>query len=483
VKSSLRSRIFLATTVTMSVVVLVGSCTVWLGARTVLLRTLDDEIRTRGHGLAHQPLHRGPAVPRLDEEARPGGADDGHHPPQAPALPPEFRGADARFVLQAINPQDGHELTRSPSLPRAVSLLLLLPPAIPDEHPCTIRFPDGREFRLQAFSPPGPGRRGEDHESPPVRLLVAADLGPLQGDLNRLALVLGALWILTTVIGALVAVWLQRVVLRPLTGIAQAIAAVDPSELSARIALDEVPLEMAAVTARLNELLGRLDAAFCRERATIANIAHELRTPVAGLLMTIDLALSKTGSGPQGEALHRCQDIASTMQVMITNLLVLARIEAGQQPASPEMVALEVLLGEVWDLHATQAAERHMTLTREGLAPPQVWADPAQVRMIVGNLLANALAYAPRGSNLTVTFTPRAATVAMTLANPFDGSLRDCTHVFEPFWRGDAARAVGLHCGLGLTLVQRLVVANAGTVAATITDAGCFAVTVTLPTA
>lgn len=473
--ASLRSRIFLATTVAMSAVVLSGSGAVWLGARELLQRTLDDEVRIRGHGLAHQPMRRGPPPRRADDEDR--------RPPQALDIPPEFRREEARFVLQVVDPRNGRELSRSPGLPTTASLVTLLPPGLPDERPCTVRLPDGREFRLQAFSPRGPGRRGDEHEPPPIRILVAADLAVVQGDLERLALVLGALWILTTGIGALVALWLQRVVLRPLTGIAQAIAAVDPADLSARLAVDAVPQEMAAVTTRLNDLLGRLDAAFRRERSTIANIAHELRTPVAGLLMTIDLALSKVGPGPQGDALRRCHGIATTMQGMIANLLVLARIEAGQQPATPEPVGLDGLLREVWELQAPEATSRRIVLAWPATALGEVRVDRAHVRMILSNLCANAVAYAPPGSVLGVAGVRSGGSVILTLTNPTDGSLTDCAHVFEPFWRGDSARAVGLHCGLGLTLVQRLVAANGGQVTAMLTATREFQIALTLPAA
>ena len=102
--------------------------------------------------------------------------------------------------------------------------------------------------------------------------------------------------------------------------------------------------------------------------------------------------------------------------------------------------------------------------------------------MVITNLLDNAVTYAPVGSVITVVVDAVGDRIRLTIANPSDGTLTDTSAVFEPFWRGDTARTAGLHCGLGLALVQRLVVLMGGTVRAELDGERSFVITVTLPT-
>jgi two-component system osmolarity sensor histidine kinase EnvZ len=103
--------------------------------------------------------------------------------------------------------------------------------------------------------------------------------------------------------------------------------------------------------------------------------------------------------------------------------------------------------------------------------------------MVVANLLDNACAYAPAGTTIGLGVAATAKGIQLTVVNATDGTLADAGAVFTPFWRGDTARSGDLHCGLGLALVQRLVLLMGGTVSADLDHERNFVITVVLPAA
>lgn len=492
---SLRQRILLGPTVAMSAVVLVGGVAVWFAAHALLYRTLDGALRDQANGFMNLAmLPHGPPRDRLQRQERPDQDGRPPPPPRPPGdlpVPPEFSAGSGRSFMQIIDRTSGTELIRSPSLPDGVTLGELGPQPLPNGRPLTIRLPDGRPLRLLVTPlahgdgplrlPPwlrlDPEHRSEFHDGRQFDLLLAIDAGPTISDEQRLGWVLAILWLLTTGLGALVAVWLQRAVLRPIDRLSEVITGIDPANLHARVAMDDVPDEMRPVMERLNDLLTRLEATFTRERGTIASIAHELRTPVTGLLMTLELELARLPPAELPVALTTCFRIATSMQAMITNLLALARSEAGLAQLAAREIDLVPLLNECWNLFAAHATERRLTLHWDLPRTLILHSDPDQLRMMLTNLLDNAVSYTPAGGAITISLDPQ----QLIVRNDTDGSLRDCSQVFQPFWRGDAARSAGLHCGLGLALVERLTASLRGTVHASLDEDGGFVIRLELP--
>ena len=499
---SLRLRIFLGTSVALTLVVFIGSLAVWLAARAILERGLNDALQERSHSLSARFAPRGPPHPvsngRTDaperrSDGRSDNRTDERRPPQNQGnVPPEFRQGDGTFFMQIID-EEKIEISRSPSLPDNDSLTSLLPSHLSGDRIALVHLHDGRPIRVMAERlPPGPLSLPTWLSTAPttastsrtLTMIIGIDAASVTNDLERLALALAALWIVTSALGIGVAVWLQRTVLVPVARISHDIGGLGPDELHARLRTIEVPREMQIIPLRLNDLLGRLEAAFLREKATIANIAHELRTPVAGLRMTLELALAAKPSVTEQKTLATCLRITLSMQAMITNLLTLARLEANPLLPTSDETAVEEITRACWSNLDARATERGLHIHWEISANVAlVRAAPEQVHMIVGNLLDNAVSYCPPAGNITVSSENRSAHVALIVRNPTDGTLKKCTDVFLPFWRGDASRTGDLHCGLGLALVQRLVSALGGSVHAQLDDQHHFIITVLLPAA
>ena len=470
---SLRMRITLGTIASTAIVVSLSALCVWVAGRAVFTRTIEGKLIDR----AVIWQERGIAVSSHLSHWR---------DVQAPDLPP------SSFMAQILDDQR-HEIDHSPSMPTNESFVQILERGVPPGQVVALRLDDGRPYLciwVKTFSRapaspagtplPAPGPPGL--ASQPLIALIAYDMSSFDNELTRLGWLLIGLWVAAVVLSAVISLWLCRAVLSPVRRLSQTIKDIDPSNLTARVGTDDVPVEMMEVLQRLNDLFTRVEMAIQREKTTIANIAHELRNPIAGLRTTLEFARARQCEAGAKQTQERCLVMVVQMQSMVGNLLTLARLEAGQETWLPEEVDVVHLLHATWELHASRASERALTIAWGGAESALITSSREQVRVIASNLLDNAVSYALGGSCITVSVMRLEGQLRLTMANPTDGTLRDASLVFRPFWRGDQARLVGTHCGLGLALVERIVRCLHGTIAAAVDSQGLFTITLTLPT-
>ena len=396
---------------------------------------------------------------------------------------PEFDLGDSPEYAELCS-ADGPTLWRSPSLQDGH---LLAAPRI-GHHVAfrTLTLPDGRSGRQATlvFHPryeSGPAASSSQLE---VTLAVARATADLDHALQRVTTLLVAVGFTAVITQALVLTWFVRRGLRPLHTLARRIGELDESDLDARLELDVAPAEVLPVAQRLNVLLEKLHAAFSRERAFSADVAHELRTPLAGVRATCEVTLAR--SRPPEEyrhALEQTLEIAKRAHSMVETLLALARLEAHETPLTIAVFDLPPLLEHEWAPLAARAAARGLHI-RWHLPPTlQVRTDRDRLQQILANLLDNAVSHADPDTWIDVSLHAERDTAVLTLANPACRLTdEDAARVFDRFWRADTARSdTGLHCGLGLALVQRLVDLLGGTPAASLASPGVFQIVATFP--
>jgi two-component system sensor histidine kinase QseC len=270
----------------------------------------------------------------------------------------------------------------------------------------------------------------------------------------------------------------------PLEKLARQIGRFSEDDLAARIDLDAPPLEIQPVVDRLNDLLRRLEDAFRRERAFSANVAHELRNPLAGLRLKMDVATSRTRQPPEYErAIDDCRRITAQMQTMVENLLALARIEAGQVQVRRESLLLDRLVRELWEPLEAEAAGRLLNVlwSREEEVP--IVSDPSLLRVVLRNVLENAVAYADQGGTVRIEARSVDHQARLSVSNSGSRLSQDqAESVFQQFWRGDEARSqAGAHCGLGLSLVRKIAGVLGGTAVARCNKDGDFELVLSIP--
>ncbi len=406
----------------------------------------------------------------------------------------EFQSADRLGYLQ-VSSADGTVLYRSPSLGGAG----LEPVAGLAESPVVrwAELPHGQRGRAVGFTftpeierekravDDGPaGLR--DPSAGTITLVMARDTTRIDALLARLAMLLASVGLLSVAVSAGVLWLVVRRSLRPVRRLAAQIGRLGQENLSARIDAADVPGELHLVTARLNDLLRRLEAAFQRERAFSADVAHELRTPLAGLRSTLDVTLSRLRT-PEDyrKALSDCLRVTAQMQVMVEKLLELASLEAGEAPVELEPVLPNELIRAAWQPLEDSAAARRLQL-RWNLGRQQpVVTDSSLLDLIVRNILENAVEYADEGGTVRIETSPGNHRAEIRVSNTGATlSQEEAGHVFERFWRGDAARSgIGIHAGLGLSLVSRAAAILHGQITVQSRVGGQFAIAVVVPSA
>lgn len=368
-----------------------------------------------------------------------------------------------------------------------------------------LTLPDGRPGRAQAtrftLFVPRSRHRGRWSWGPrQFTAVVAANTVALREELAGLRWIIALSALAGMAALALLVVGVVRHSLRPLRPLAQQIASRGRESLAQPVSIERLPAEIVPVVQRLNELLHRLDQAFHREQAFTANVAHELRTPLAGLRSTAEVALRRPHSPQEYQrALARILGVVVGLQDLVDKLLHLSRIDAGQIVPRLEAIRLREAVQRRWQAVCEQADQRRLALRNTVPADLVCRADPLLLEAVLANLLANAVQYADEGGTITVAAreadgdapgAPDAGGdadanghVVLTIANPAGGlSEEDVGKVLDRFWRKQASRTdTGLHFGLGLSLVQRCVQVHGGSVQADLAEADVFTVTLSLP--
>lgn len=250
--------------------------------------------------------------------------------------------------------------------------------------------------------------------------------------------------------------------LKPLDDLSKQIAATPlTGGRNAQFSLKGAPAELDPVVDRLNQLMERVDNAFDRERQFTANAAHELRNPLAGMRSQIELALGGARTAEEyRETLTGVYDIEQGMERVVENLLILARLESGEQAIEPEIVPLTEVLRRGWRKVFDTAEQKQLKPNWEIQNDlPALKTSRNLVSIIVRNLLDNAVDYSPEGGDIKIAAhydrLTGCANIRVSNTNTHLTEA-DCEKMFELFWRGETSDSNHRHAGLGLGLCRRI---------------------------
>ncbi|HMD70944.1 MAG TPA: ATP-binding protein [Bryobacteraceae bacterium] len=265
------------------------------------------------------------------------------------------------------------------------------------------------------------------------------------------------------VVASLGGYWLSRRALRPVDRITAAARSIGLQNLSQRIAVPRTGDELQRLSETWNDLLGRLDAAVQRIRQFTADASHEMRTPLALIRGTAELALRR--DRPPEEYRRFLRDIESEterMTALTDALLALARSDAGGLEIALSGTDLSQVVESVVGPNQALAAEKGIRLeTQTGSRPAIARADAPAIRRLLLVLLDNALKHTPPGGAVTVKTDAGAAGVEISVEDTGCGIAPDALpHIFERFYRADSARGGGGGFGLGLSIAQAIAQAH-----------------------
>jgi signal transduction histidine kinase len=276
---------------------------------------------------------------------------------------------------------------------------------------------------------------------------------------------------------------LMRRMINPLSEVIAASQAVSQGDLTARVPVDARNDDLSALSDHFNHMADELERSDKQRRNMLADIAHELRTPITILRGRLEGILD--GVYPPDEA-HIAPALEETylLERLVEDLRLLALAEANQLRFELKPVRLNELAETILSLFYAQAGERNVQLNLEAEADlPEVMVDPQRFQQVIGNLIDNALRYTPEGSTVNLSIHRQEDIVELSVADGGPGIPEDeIAHVFDRFWRGEKSRARSTGgAGLGLSIARQLVEAQGGKITARNHSPRGFEVQITLP--
>jgi signal transduction histidine kinase len=310
------------------------------------------------------------------------------------------------------------------------------------------------------FTTPQPDRRQWFRENLARPLLLASGVG--------------------LVLAMLLAWYMSRSVVRPLQRVAGAAHAIAQGEYE-QTAPATGPTEVRELAQDFNTMAHQVRASRDAQRDFVANVSHELKTPLTSIQGYSQAILDGTAEDP--ETIERAatviHDEAARMGRMVTELLDLARIESGQVVMHQARIALDALLENVAERLKLRAQEAGVELLVRIAELPPVTGDGDRLAQVFTNLLDNALKHTPQGGQVELkanTLTPSGIhrrgrnwpqAVEVSVSDSGEGiPAEDLSRIFERFYQVDKSRKRSGSVGLGLAITREIVEAHGGSIKA-----------------
>ncbi len=478
---SLRARLLLAFVVPTLLVLVVVAFASTAVLRHELMRQVDERLAGAG-SRTEQVAGAYDADDRPDPPAGDQGSADGYFGPGQGEGTLIARFADGRPTYSGVIERSGAERALSDAQ------LAALGRVDGDSSPATVDVGGGLgEYRVVGSTTPS--------GDVVVTGLPLASVDDAVGSLVVVEVVAGLVALLAAVVAAVVVI---RRTLRPLDRVASTATRVAELQLSTgEVQLAErVPpadtdtrTEVGQVGTALNRLLDHVEGSLTARQASetqvrqfVADASHELRTPLASIRGYAELVRRQHADvEPEvGHALRRVESEAVRMSVLVEDLLLLARLDAGRDLVTEEVDLAALLVDTVSDAHV--AGPDHtwrVDLPEVGVLVP---GDGARLHQVLANLLANARAHTPGGTTATARLRAEEGWAVLQVEDDGPGIPPELvTQVFERFARGDSSRSRQAgSTGLGLAIVSAVVGAHGGAVSVT-SRPGSTVFTVRLP--
>ncbi len=267
------------------------------------------------------------------------------------------------------------------------------------------------------------------------------------------------LFVATLASGAIVAAgawWRVRRSLRPLRDLAAQTRAISPQRLDQRLSLADPAEELQPWIEQFNALMARVEQAYSQLEGFNADVAHEMRTPIAALMGHVEVALSRERpAGELRETMAMSLEEMQKLSALVDDMLFLSHADRGARARRGAQRSLRTLAEQVIEYHEITFEEAGVRVAVEGDARAAV--DDALIRRALSNLLANAARYADKDSTVLVRIERQseqdnARLVVENRGLPIEPQM--LPRLFDRFYRADIARsACQQHHGLGLAIV------------------------------
>ena len=259
----------------------------------------------------------------------------------------------------------------------------------------------------------------------------------------------------------LIAISVTRRGLRPLEQMKRSLERIGPTHLNERIAPAGWPRELQPLAIAFDEMLKRLDDSFTRLSQFSADLAHELRTPIANMLGEAQVALTRDRTAAEyRETIESAVAEYERLSRIVDNLLFVARVDAAREPIARNWFDARRAVEKIGAFYQTIADDHHVTITCSGGGG--IYADPDLFERAVGNLLDNALRFTAENGLICVAVSKHNRDFEVAVSDNGSGiAAEHLPRVFDRFYRAESSRGSD-GAGLGLALVKSIVDLHGG---------------------
>ena len=372
---------------------------------------------------------------------------------------------------------EGNQIWGSINAPQKMTL----PADLPDQSP--ISHGGYRVVQYHDADPQGP-------PTSTFTVQVGSSLDFMAKDMARLdrwVMMAGALVLISS---PLCGYLLARTATTPLADIMQTADRLHPEELHERLPIRGTGDELDQLSKTINGLLDRIGLYLEQKQDFLANAAHELRTPLAAIRSSIEVALNVDRSDQDyAELLDELLEESRLLETLVNQLLLLAETDADRLKIHREHISFTDVVERSVEMFAGVAEFRGLMVKRELLPNVVVEGSRQHLRQVLNNLLDNAIKFTPGGGVIGVRLYVDEALQKAVLEVSDTGkgvAPEDLPHLFERFYRGDKARlreSATRGTGLGLSICQAVVQSHGGNIKLHSPPGAGVTVTVALPLA
>jgi two-component system, OmpR family, heavy metal sensor histidine kinase CusS len=260
---------------------------------------------------------------------------------------------------------------------------------------------------------------------------------------------------------ALIAITVTRHSLRPLGEMTRSLERTGPTHLNERVAPGGWPRELQPLAVAFDDMLARLEDSFTRLSQFSADLAHELRTPIANILGEAQVTLTRERTSEEyREVIESTIAECERLSGIVDNLLFVARVDAARESVERKEFDGRAAVENIAAFYRTLAEDRHVAINCTGGG--EIYGDPVLFARAVSNLVDNALRFTPDGGTIQISITVKDVHSEVTVSDNGCGIAPEhLPRVFDRFYRADSSRSSD-GAGLGLALVKSIVDLHGG---------------------
>ena len=364
-------------------------------------------------------------------------------------------GNRAPYWIRVLD-SEGHTVTETPGMDRLLPSNIF--PSAAQRSASPVRSPKDYRMGAKLFSLVAVN---EESTGRTYTVQVAQDRSSDEQVEREFGVLLIAVLSGSILASALIAITVTRHGLRPLGEMTRSLERTGPTHLSERVAPAGWPRELQPLAVAFDSMLARLEASFTRLSQFSADLAHELRTPIANILGETQVALTRDRTPNEyREVIESTIAECERLSGIVDNLLFVARVDAAREPVERTLFDGRAAVEKIATFYRAIAEDRHIAINCTGEG--EIYGDPVLFGRAVSNLVDNALRFTPDGGTIQISITGKGAHSEVTVSDNGCGIAPEhLPRVFDRFYRVDSSRSSD-GAGLGLALVKSIVDLHGG---------------------